>query len=150
MGRLPDYPYMTAACKHIVVIPRDREYALLLVPRDYHSGHSRGTKGRAILTNGAPFDWGVPTATMQVKTLLTKGSRRSRVPRGTHRIFSRGGHRWQKGSVVGGHHGECRARAYHRRRLHQGNQELRPGTHARTGANVAFCPGTFHGCALIF
>jgi len=24
------------------------------------------------------------------------------------------------------------------------------GTHARTGANVAFCPGTFHGCALIF
>jgi len=38
----------------------------------------------------------------------------------------------------------------HRRRLHQGNRELRPGTHARTGANVAFCPGTFHGCALIF
>ena len=35
-------------------------------------------------------------------------------------------------------------------RLHQGNRELRPGTHARTGANVAFCPGTFHGCALIF
>jgi len=32
----------------------------------------------------------------------------------------------------------------HRRRLHQGNRELRPGTHARTGANVAFCPGTFH------
>ena len=31
-----------------------------------------------------------------------------------------------------------------------GNRELRPGTHARTGANVAFCPGTFHGCALIF
>ena len=38
----------------------------------------------------------------------------------------------------------------HRRRLHRGNRELRPGTHARTGANVAFCPGTFHGCALIF
>ena len=36
-----------------------------------------------------------------------------------------------------------------RRRLHRGNRELRPGTHARTGANVAFCPGTFHGCALI-
>ena len=31
----------------------------------------------------------------------------------------------------------------HRRRLHRGNQELLPGTHARTGANVAFCPGTF-------
>jgi len=39
---------------------------------------------------------------------------------------------------------------HHRRRLHRGNRELRPGTHARTGANVAFCPGTFHGCALIF
>jgi len=38
----------------------------------------------------------------------------------------------------------------HRRRLHRGNRELCPGTHARTGANVAFCPGTFHGCALIF
>jgi len=38
----------------------------------------------------------------------------------------------------------------HRRRLHRGNRELRPGTHARTAANVAFCPGTFHGCALIF
>jgi len=38
----------------------------------------------------------------------------------------------------------------HRRRLHRGNRELRAGTHARTGANVAFCPGTFHGCALIF
>jgi len=38
----------------------------------------------------------------------------------------------------------------HRRRLHRGNRELRPSTHARTGANVAFCPGTFHGCALIF
>jgi len=37
-----------------------------------------------------------------------------------------------------------------RRRLHRGNRELRPGTHARTGANVAFCPGSFHGCALIF
>ena len=31
----------------------------------------------------------------------------------------------------------------HRRRLHRGNWELRPGIHARTGANVAFCPGTF-------
>ena len=39
---------------------------------------------------------------------------------------------------------------HHRRRLNRGNWELRPGTHARTGANVAFCPGTFHGCALIF
>jgi len=38
----------------------------------------------------------------------------------------------------------------HRRRLHWGNREVRPGTHARTGANVAFCPGTFHGRALIF
>ena len=38
----------------------------------------------------------------------------------------------------------------HRRRLHRGNRELRPGTHARTGANVAFCPDTFHGCGLIF
>jgi len=38
----------------------------------------------------------------------------------------------------------------HRRRLHRGNRELRPGTYARTGANVAFCPGTFHSCALIF
>ena len=38
----------------------------------------------------------------------------------------------------------------HRRRLHRGNRERRPGAHARTGANVAFCPGTFHGCALIF
>ena len=38
----------------------------------------------------------------------------------------------------------------HRRRLHRGNRELRPGTHARTAANVAFCPGTFHGYALIF
>ena len=38
----------------------------------------------------------------------------------------------------------------HIRRLHRGNRELRPGTHARTGANVAFCPGTFYGCALIF
>jgi len=28
---------------------------------------------------------------------------------------------------------------FHRRRLHRGNRELRPGTHARTGANVAFC-----------
>ena len=37
----------------------------------------------------------------------------------------------------------------HRRRLHRGNRELRPGTHARTGANVAFCPGTFHGLSLI-
>ena len=39
---------------------------------------------------------------------------------------------------------------HHRRRLHRGNREHRPGTHARTRANVAFCPGTFHGCALIF
>ena len=39
---------------------------------------------------------------------------------------------------------------FHRRRLHRGNRELCPGTHARTGANVAFCTGTFHGCALIF
>ena len=39
---------------------------------------------------------------------------------------------------------------HHRRRLHLGNRELRPGIHARTGANVAFCPGTFHDCALIF
>jgi len=38
----------------------------------------------------------------------------------------------------------------HRRRLHRGNRQRRPGTHARTGANVAFCPGTFHGRALIF
>ena len=42
-------------------------------------------------------------------------------------------------------------RSLHRRRLHRGNRELRPGTHTRTGENVAFCPGTFHGaCALIF
>ena len=41
-------------------------------------------------------------------------------------------------------------RCMHRCRLHWGNRELRPGTHARTRANVAFCPGTFHGCALIF
>ena len=44
----------------------------------------------------------------------------------------------------------CTFFCQHRRRLHRGNRELRPGTHARTGENVAFCPGTFHGCALIF
>jgi len=102
MGRLPDYPYMTAACKHIVVIPRDREYALLLVPRDYHSGHSRGTKGRAILTNGAPFDWGVPTATMQVKTLLTKGSRRSESPGAPTGFFPGEGIGGRRGQWLGG------------------------------------------------
>jgi len=33
--------------------------------------------------------------------------------RGAHRIFFPGeGHRRRKESVVGGHHGECRARAY--------------------------------------
>ena len=31
----------------------------------------------------------------------------------------------------------------HRRRLHRDNRELRPGTHARTGANVRFAPVPF-------
>ena len=44
---------------------------------------------------------------------------------------------------------QSQTRAHHRRRLHRGNRELCPGTHARTGENVAFCSGTFHGCALI-
>ena len=57
---------IAAACNDIAAMPRDREYALLAVPRDYHSGHSSSRQSRR-----------------------TTGSRRSRVPRDSYRSRSR-------------------------------------------------------------
>jgi len=65
-------------------------------------GGARGQTGSRNMAATRFFDSATPTSYLTSNT-----------SRGAHTIFSRGGHRRLKRSVVGGrHHGECGARAY--------------------------------------